>query len=124
MTFSDEYKDIFGLPQPTFDFTLSDEDRQRQHEMMKDMLRAASALGGFLPGSEPQFVAPGLPLHFASTVRMGDNPETSVCDSNSKVWGVDNLYVGGNGVIPRGQASNPTLTSVSLAIKAARHALA
>jgi choline dehydrogenase-like flavoprotein len=55
---------------------------------------------------------------------MGEDPATSVCDADSKVWGVENLYVGGNGLIPRGQASNPTLTSVAVAIKSARSILA
>ncbi len=121
ITFSDQHVDAFGMPQPTFEWVLDDEDRRNQHQMMADMVRAASALGGFLPGTEPSFVAPGLPIHVTGTTRMGQSPDESVVNTDSQVWGIENLYLGGNGLIPRGSAANPTLTSVAMALKASEH---
>ncbi|MCG8915761.1 GMC oxidoreductase [Actinokineospora sp. PR83] len=121
--FDDHARDAFGLPAPRFEFTLSAADRERQRRMVRDLRRAAGALGPYLPGSEPRFVLPTLPLHIAGTVRMGHDERTSVVDRDSRVWGVDNLVLGGNGLIPTGNASNPTLTSVATALRAARRLL-
>ncbi|GBB96603.1 hypothetical protein RclHR1_27960002 [Rhizophagus clarus] len=119
--FSKTNKDTFGMPQPTFYVQTSEEDAEANHEMLSDMNKAALSMGGFLPGSEPQFMAPGTALHITGTVRMGTDKETSVVDTNLCVHGFHNLYLGSNGVIPTETAANPTLTSVALAIKSANH---
>ncbi|RAQ53482.1 pyranose 2-oxidase [Aspergillus flavus] len=131
VTFETDIRDAYGMPQPTFRYKLNKEDRERSHQMMKDMEEAAGALGGYLPGSEPQFLAPGLALHVCGTTRAQkkekecdpDPKETSCCDENSKIWGIHNLYVGGLNVIPGANGSNPTLTAMCFAIKSAKSIL-
>lgn len=119
VTFSARVTDPYGLPQPTFHFGPSAADRARADDMVTDMTRAATALGKFLPGAEPRFLEAGFALHITGTTRMGADPRESVVDPHAKVWGLDNLYLGGGGVIPTGVACNTTLTSMALAIRAA-----
>jgi pyranose oxidase len=117
--FEDRIQDAYGMPQPTFRFELSEDDRRRSHRMMTDMEEVASSLGGYLPGSEPQFMEPGLALHVCGTTAAGKSDEDSCCNKDSLVWGTKNLYVGGTNVIPGTNGSNPTLTAMCFAIKGA-----
>jgi hypothetical protein len=34
--FETDYEDAYGMPQPTFDFHLCDEDQERAHDMMAE----------------------------------------------------------------------------------------
>ena len=121
LEFDDSHLDSFGLPSITIRYRLTDRDRARIEAAMAQQCRAAQALGGFIPRGEPRLLPAGASLHYQGTVRMGEADDgTSVCDPASAVWGTSGLYVGGNGVIPTATACNPTLTSVALAVRAAR----
>lgn len=55
---------------------------------------------------------------------MGDDSDAdsqkSVVNTYGKVRKTCNLWLGGNGVIDKGTACNPTLTSVALAVRSSR----
>ncbi|KSU54605.1 GMC oxidoreductase [Microbacterium enclense] len=118
-TFSDDEVDYRGLPNFTIDYAL-DADEEREIEEATALLRrAGSALGTFI--AEPRLLPFGSSLHFMGTMRMGTDPAVSVADPYSRVWGFDNLVVGGNALIPTANTMNPTLTSVAIAVRGARH---
>jgi choline dehydrogenase-like flavoprotein len=117
--FSESASDYYGMPAMRIRYKLTAGDRQAIETMRANANRLAHIVGE--PIYEPKLAAGGSSLHYQGTTRMGPvNDGTSVCDAFSRVWGVKNLYVGGNGVIPTATAGNPTITSVALAARAAR----
>jgi choline dehydrogenase-like flavoprotein len=116
ISFSDEHSDWCGMPAPTIVYTLDEVARAESQTAGRHVDAAASALGTYVARGEPRMVPAGWSFHYMGTTRMGErNDGTSVCDARSRVWGFENLFVGGNGVIPTATACNPTLMSVGLA---------
>jgi choline dehydrogenase-like flavoprotein len=117
--FDDTRTDAFGLPAMTIHYELTERELAEQERALANLARAGEALGTFPPGGGPRVMPQGSSLHYMGTIRMGEADDgESVCDSHSRVWGFENLFVGGNGVIPTANACNPTLTSVALAVRA------
>jgi choline dehydrogenase-like flavoprotein len=120
VTFSEREIDAYGMPRMRVAYGLTERDRESVEAAVADQRRGAAALGEEVPGRGPTLIPAGSSLHYQGTTRMGDAEDgESVCDPFARVWGLRNLYVGGNGVIPTRTASNPTLTSVALAIRTA-----
>jgi len=115
-----EELDEHGMPVPELHYRLTPQDERVVATAIELTARAGAAFGEFVPGEEPKLLADGQSLHYMGTVRIGEADDgTCVCDDYSRVWGFQNLYVGGNGVIPTATACNPTLTSVAFAVRAA-----
>jgi len=118
IVFSDERSDVFGMPAMTIEYELTRRELAEQELALGHLERAGRSLGEFPTGGAPRVMPKGSSIHYMGTVRMGEADDgASVCDPWSRVWGFDNLFVGGNGVIPTANACNPTLTSVALAIR-------
>jgi len=59
--------------------------------------------------------------HQMGTTRMSKLSENGVVDSNSKVFGIDNLFIAGSSIFPRSGGVNPTLSIVQLSLRLAEH---
>jgi pyranose oxidase len=112
--------DSVGLPQPTFEYALDQADRDRLREALADLRAAGALLGTFLPTSPPQIRSAGSSMHLMGTTRTGDADDgESVVDPTGLVWGFENLYLGGTGVVPCATATNPTLAVCAFAARTA-----
>ena len=121
LVFSDTETDIAGLPKIDFEFAYSDADLALIDRALGQVETLAAAFGSFDPETERMLLPPGSSLHLTGTVRSGATDDgTSVCDTEGRVWGYDNLYVAGNGVIPTAVVANSTLTGTITAVRAAR----
>lgn len=123
VTFHDDETDYRGLPNMTIEYALTEREEAEIEQATVLLRRAAGALGPFV--AEPRLLPNGSSLHYMGTMRMGAHDDgTSVADPYSRVWGFENLVVGGNALIPTANTMNPTLMSTAIAVRGARAAVA
>jgi choline dehydrogenase-like flavoprotein len=72
------------------------------------------------PGRSAPDPIGGLVNHQMGTMRMGDDPDTSVVNGDQRFHGIPNLYVIDGSVLPTSGGYNPTLTIQALAWRAAQ----
>jgi len=59
--------------------------------------------------------------HIIGTARMGNDPKSSVVDSELRSHDHPNLFILGSAVFPTSATANPTLTIAALSLRAAGH---
>lgn len=109
---------VFGLPAVRVTYANSrfeTDARTFYGPKMLDVQKAAGAQYGFIAPAD----SPSTSRHIMGTLRMGDDPSTSVCDRFGKFHDVDNLYSMDGGIFVTSSGYNPTLTIITLALRAA-----
>lgn len=115
-----QIRDVFGQPVPRITYrtgALERSARQFYGPKLVELHRAAGADYGFLAPVD----SPPTTRHVLGTLRMGDDPRSSVCNRWQRFHGVDNLYAVDGSVFVTSSGYNPTLTIIALALRAAAH---
>lgn len=125
----DTEKDNTGVPRPILYWKKQPADR-RTAEM------AVQTLGAYLATEDRgrvkavEWLAQGLDypeddekagFHHMGGTRMAASPQEGIVDGDCKVFGVDNLYIGGSSVFTTGGFTNPTYPIVQLALRLGDH---
>jgi choline dehydrogenase-like flavoprotein len=130
ITLAKDQVDAHGVPRAKVDLRFTELDIHtivEAHKLFVDRYRAAGAgeivydeqnLTKYLRERFQKFNSAG---HYIGTTRMADSAERGVVDANSKVFGIDNLYVTGGSVFPTSGHANPTLTISALATRLGEH---
>jgi choline dehydrogenase-like flavoprotein len=119
--------DQWGIPVLRFSFRWSDHEINMVKHMNRTFTDLISAMGGRVTSKEfPEKAASAVSvggeiIHEAGTVRMGDNPKTSVLNKWSQAHEVDNLFVADAAPFNGNPDKNVTLTIVANAWRAAEH---
>lgn len=110
--------DVFGSPVPRITYANSKfelDARAFYNPKLIAILQAAGAQFGFIAPVD----SPSQSAHIMGTLRMGNDPSSSVCDAFGKFHDVDNLYCMDGGAFVTSSGYNPTLTIITLALRAA-----
>ena len=112
--------DKFGIPVLRFNYKWTDQEiNQAKHmqDTFEEILTGAGAqLLGTKPGADTLYglAAPGRIIHEVGTARMGNDPNTSVLNSNSQAHDCKNLFVVDAGSFVSQADKNPTWTILAL----------
>jgi choline dehydrogenase-like flavoprotein len=113
VTLADE-RDQFGMPVARFDYSQCDNDRANIAFAKKTMHAIWQTAGAQDVLTIDRYA------HLVGGCRMGRDRETSVIDSDHRVWGVPNLFVCDGSVMPTQGSANPALTIMALASRLAQ----
>lgn len=120
-----EERDVFGQPRMGLDWRITKQDVlsvKRTQEIMSSVLekRGLGKIFVEMYDAKPPYNTHG-GYHHIGTTRMHIDPKLGVVDADSRVHGIDNLFIAGPSVFPTGGYANPVLTLVALSIRLADH---
>lgn len=125
---SDE-KDALGMPKVNLFWKKQPQDRLSAETAMKTFggflikqnIGRAKVVSWLANGADYPEDDERISFHHMGGTRMAASPAEGVVDANCKVFGIENLFIGGSSVFPTGGHCNPTYSIVQLALRLGDH---
>jgi choline dehydrogenase-like flavoprotein len=122
VTLDPTVRDVFGLPVPRITYEnhpFELEARKFYVPVMRQVVANAGTERVFLTPCDSILGGPPTSRHQKGTLRMGNDPATSVTRPDGRFHDVDNLYCCDSSTFPTGGGWNPTITLIAVALKIA-----
>ncbi len=117
-------QDAWGIPALHIEHRYTDNEFNMAEDAMNMGIEMAKGAGFEILAAHKEPVPPGESIHELGTCRMGDNPRTSVLNNWNQSHDVKNLFVVDGSSFVTGGAQNPTLTILSLTMRASEYMMA
>lgn len=117
VTLSDSLTDRFGIPAPRIRYRVEERCRETIAYGIERNTEVLLEAGAIETLALPLVESAG--FHLLGTARMGDDPATSVVNSECRAHDVDNLWIIDGSVFVTAGALNPTSTIQAIALRAA-----
>jgi len=119
VTLDPTYKDKFGRPAIRCTYMDHEDDLATMRWFLNKSTELMEAAGAVkIAGTYPETGQEGS-SHLLGTCRMGDDPNTSVIDSNNRSHDVPNLFMCDGSTLVTSGRGQPTMTIMALAFRAA-----
>ena len=117
----ENHLDAFGSPVAKITKKWTDRDREGFAIQAQFVKHLADAMGAMHKSEVDPVPSTRRDNHPSGNTAMATNPDDGVCDSNLKVFGVENLHLASSSVFPHMSAYAPTLTTAALTLRLAAH---
>jgi len=113
--------DAWGIPVLRFHAKYSDNEFKMARHAMNTFAEVCENAGFEVLTKHDQMWPPGYSIHELGTCRMGENPKNSVLNKWNQTHDVKNLFVVDGSSFVTGGYQNPTMTILSLSMRASEY---
>ena len=121
VTIDKKVVDAWGIPVLNIDCRYTDNEFNMAKDAVDTMAEVCHDAGFEVINKNPKFFNPGYSIHEVGTCRMGDDPKKSVLNKWNQSHDIKNLFVVDGSSFVTAGSQNPTMTILSLSMRASEY---